>query len=236
MTYADDFSLRNPTLYSATNVAAAIDGLLTRRFAGGTSGSSNNYTATVSPAPTAYEGGQVFILFPNHTNTGSATLNVNSLGPKTIKYLGHNLVGGELVTNVYAYLFYNNTDMILLNHGGGWATWTPTYGATGSMTFTSVTTVYAKYQRHGKRVRGIINANGTTGGTASTGLTFTLPVTAANTDSGGALGHCVIGEAGTVAGFMRWSSTTVAICERYDQANISLAAGRALSGQFEYEC
>ncbi len=33
-----------------------------------------------------------------------------------------------------------------------WSTWSPTYGASGSMTFTSVTTTAARYARIGKLV------------------------------------------------------------------------------------
>lgn len=57
--------------------------------------------------------------------------------------------------------------------------WTPTYSASGSMTFTSVTTRFAYYIQLGKIVIFMLNAGGTTGGTASNELRATLPVTAA---------------------------------------------------------
>src|SRR5690242_9092441 len=43
------------------------------------------------------------------------------------------------------------------------ATWTPTYGALGSMTYTSVTTTVGKYWRHGSMVFFRLNCTGTTG-------------------------------------------------------------------------
>lgn len=48
-------------------------------------GASDAYAITLSPAPTAYADGQTFKFKANTANTGAASLNVNSLGAKTIK-------------------------------------------------------------------------------------------------------------------------------------------------------
>jgi hypothetical protein len=56
--------------------------------------------------------------------------------------------------------------------------WTPTYGAGGSMTFTSVTTTRARYFRIGKFVVCLISFSGTTGGSASNGINLTGPASA----------------------------------------------------------
>lgn len=48
-------------------------------------GASDTYAITLSPAPTAYTTGMVVHFYANTANTGAATLNVNSLGAKTIK-------------------------------------------------------------------------------------------------------------------------------------------------------
>lgn len=45
---------------------------------------SDAYAITVSPAPSAYAAGQSFLFKANTANTGGASLNVNSLGAKTI--------------------------------------------------------------------------------------------------------------------------------------------------------
>jgi hypothetical protein len=50
-------------------------------------GAVNTYAITLSPAPTAYVAGQKFTFKANLANTGTATLNVNGLGAKTIKKL-----------------------------------------------------------------------------------------------------------------------------------------------------
>ena len=46
---------------------------------------TNTITITLAKAPAAYQAGQKFVFKAANTNTASATLNVNSLGAKTIK-------------------------------------------------------------------------------------------------------------------------------------------------------
>ncbi len=53
---------------------------------------------------------------------------------------------------------------------------TPTYGANGSMTFTSVTTSTCSYTQIGKFVFIRFDITGTTGGTASDEITISMPV------------------------------------------------------------
>lgn len=70
-------------------------------------GSSDAYAITLSPAPSAYAAGQEFRFKANTANTGAATLNVNSLGAKTIKKLNdqdladNDIEVGQIVTVVY---------------------------------------------------------------------------------------------------------------------------------------
>ena len=78
---------------------------------GGTSGGAANVqTITLSPAITAYSAGQRFALLPGFTNTGSTTLNVNSVGAKTLKQNGQNILGGALRTDVPVLVMYDGTD------------------------------------------------------------------------------------------------------------------------------
>lgn len=60
--------------------------------------------------------------------------------------------------------------------GSNWLFWEPTYAASGSMTYTSVTTNLARYRNTGKEVHFTISATGTVGGTLSNSLSFTLPL------------------------------------------------------------
>ena len=61
-------------------------------------GSSNTYTGTIAPAIAAYEEGQRFVFRANHSNTGAATLNLNSIGAFAIQTVdGSALASGMLV-------------------------------------------------------------------------------------------------------------------------------------------
>lgn len=68
---------------------------------------SDTYVITLTSAPLAYVAGQVFAFKANTTNTGAATLNVNSLGAKTIKkehdvdLANGDIEAGQIVTVVY---------------------------------------------------------------------------------------------------------------------------------------
>lgn len=79
-------------------------------------GSSNAYTLTLSPAPSAYAAGQVFAFKANHTNTGAATLNVNALGAKSIQKTdgATNLAADDLVSGAIYLVTYDGTVFHLL--------------------------------------------------------------------------------------------------------------------------
>jgi hypothetical protein len=81
-------------------------------------GSSNAYTAT-SPsghALAAYAAGIVYALKANHTNTGAATINIDTLGVKSIVTpSGAALVAGDLVSGGLYLLIYDGTNFQLLN-------------------------------------------------------------------------------------------------------------------------
>ena len=68
---------------------------------------SDAYAITLTPAPAAYATGQVFHFTANTANTGAATLNVNSLGAKTIVKRGsstladNDIKAGQAVTVIY---------------------------------------------------------------------------------------------------------------------------------------
>lgn len=74
-------------------------------------GASDTYAVTLSPAPAAYNDGQVFNLYLNTANTGAATLNINSLGAKTIKKmtsLGYvDLETGDILAGQHVLVTYD---------------------------------------------------------------------------------------------------------------------------------
>ena len=83
-------------------------------------GSADTYTATPSPAITAYATGSEFNLKVNADNTGASTLNVSAVDPKDIKkYDGAGakvaLEAGDLQQDQYYKVIYDGTDFVLLN-------------------------------------------------------------------------------------------------------------------------
>lgn len=80
------------------------------------SGSTDAYAITLTPAPAAYATGQVFIFKANTVNTGTATLNVNSLGAKTIvKSYNVTLEDGDIKANQIVEVIYDGTNFQLLS-------------------------------------------------------------------------------------------------------------------------
>ncbi|MFZ2905321.1 MAG: right-handed parallel beta-helix repeat-containing protein [Cyclobacteriaceae bacterium] len=81
---------------------------------------TDTYTATLSPAITAYANGQrVYLKFTN-ANTGAATINLNGLGAKTIKKSGGtDLAAGDIQANQILCLIYDGTNFQVVGGGGG---------------------------------------------------------------------------------------------------------------------
>lgn len=75
-------------------------------FASSSAG-SDTYAITLTPAPTAYETGRMYIFKADVANTGAATLNVNALGAKTIKkdstsdLANSDILAGSIITCIY---------------------------------------------------------------------------------------------------------------------------------------
>lgn len=82
-------------------------------------GSANAYTLSVDAVITAYSAGQVFKFKANHTNTSTATLNVNSIGAKTIKKSGSvELSADDIISGQIVVVVYDGTDMQLISETG----------------------------------------------------------------------------------------------------------------------
>jgi hypothetical protein len=78
-------------------------------------GSTDDYVITPSPAITAYSTGQIITFKANTANTGAATLNVNSLGAKTIKKnYNVDLATGDIVANQIIQVIYDGTNFQLV--------------------------------------------------------------------------------------------------------------------------
>ena len=77
---------------------------------------TDTITGTVSPTLTAYATGQVFSFVVAATNTGAVTLNIDSIGVKSVTRTGAvALVAGDLVTGQIAIVEYDGTRFQLIN-------------------------------------------------------------------------------------------------------------------------
>lgn len=75
-----------------------------------TGGSGNAFTLTTSNANAALADQSILVFRANRANTGSATLNVDGLGAKTMQANGANLVSGALTIDVIYIAVYNSTN------------------------------------------------------------------------------------------------------------------------------
>ena len=81
-----------------------------------TASGTDTITGTVSPALSSYAVGQIFAFVAAATNTGATTINISSLGAKSITRLGSTaLIAGDLIINSVAFIIYDGTQFQLLN-------------------------------------------------------------------------------------------------------------------------
>lgn len=83
-------------------------------------GAANAYTASPSPLITAYATGSRYIIKIQADNTGASTLNISGVGAKNIKkYDGAgvkvDVEAGDLQQDQYYDIFYDGTDIVVLN-------------------------------------------------------------------------------------------------------------------------
>ena len=75
-----------------------------------TTGSSNAYVLASGLSLSAYATGQAFLIIPNFTNSGAATINVDTLGAKAITKNGTTaIVAGDIVSGQIYRLAYDGT-------------------------------------------------------------------------------------------------------------------------------
>jgi hypothetical protein len=126
---------------------------------------TDTITGTVSPSLTAYAVGQIFAFVAAATNTGAVTINISSLGAKSITRLGATaLIAGDLIINSVAFIVYDGTQFQLLNPN----TFT-------NITFTGNAT-FAAYTE-------TITASGTVGASATLSITLGTVLTATLTSA-----------------------------------------------------
>ena len=79
-----------------------------------TASGTNTITATVSPSLTAYSAGQMFGFVAAATNTGATTINISSLGAKSIVTPLGALNANDLVSGYFYIIYYDGTNFQLL--------------------------------------------------------------------------------------------------------------------------
>jgi hypothetical protein len=131
---------------------------------------TDTLTGTLSPAITAYATGNLFSFVAANTNTGATTINLNSLGAKSITKSGTTaLVAGDIVSGQVYLIEYDGTRFQLLNPSASSVS-SISFGSTG-LTPTTATT-------------GAVTVAGTlaaaNGGTGTTGTTANLTVDGTN--------------------------------------------------------
>jgi hypothetical protein len=112
-----------------------------------------------------------------------------------------------------------------------WFSYTPTMTASGSMTFTTTTTIYAKWRpAGGQEIEVAIFLIGTTGGTASNTIYASVPATIASPMTSGKIGVCQINDGGarTVVASGYIDSTNGINMYKANDANFALAANRVV--------
>ena len=104
---------------------------------GGTfGGATNAYTITYTPALAAYVSGERYSFVANADNTGSATLNINGLGAKTLRKITSSgkvaLASGDIKNAQPVTVEYDGTDMVMVTPVANLSAGTVTQVSTGS--------------------------------------------------------------------------------------------------------
>lgn len=168
-------------------------------------GSGTTYTCSITVAPSGYVTNQAYMFVADVANTGTTTINLNALGPKTIKKLNGgakvDLVANDIGAGMRTYMVYDGTDMRLTVPPGNSASDNTTVN---NITVNNSTSVNMKCQHcslNGTELSNLFPNAGATGTTLNKLAKLTGAGTAvitATTDTGGILGICT-GNTGTGA-------------------------------------
>lgn len=136
------------TFANVNNSARALEGILARWYkdvngALTTAGSSNAYTASANQVLTAYYSGLWLKVKASFTNTGAATVNVDSLGAKALKKGGTtDVAAGDIVQDRVYDLVYDGTNFQVLGADAVRAGNPNTFSATNTFSAAQAFTSY----------------------------------------------------------------------------------------------
>jgi hypothetical protein len=207
---------------------------------GGTSaGSANAQTITPSPTLTAYVTGMKFVFIAGYTNTATApTLNVNSLGAKTMRgYAGSTLqIGHILAGNTYLGV-YDGTYIQIANPSAILNSWAaPALTAnSGSISVSAYDYSKYKYDSVSKLVSCILKATYTVTSGTPTAINGTLPITATSSNAGIVWGTHDIGGSVSDAIIGSLTSTTTFATARPSLASLEGSGTHYIYLRIDYE-
>lgn len=85
-----------------------------------TASGTDTYSATITPAITAYSAGASFFIKFTNANTGASTLNLNTIGAVSIKKnVSTNLSAGDIAAGQVVLLVYDGTNFQIITGSGG---------------------------------------------------------------------------------------------------------------------
>lgn len=199
---------------------------------------TNTITASMTPALTAYVSRMSVIFTPANNNTGATTININSLGAKSIvKGDGTALETGDLQASTAHLLLYDGTNFVLLNplsFSGTNGTLSGTLSVTGALTLNGALTTdnstsdevgfkgLPQNEQNGNYTLVLADAAKHIFKQSGAGNTLTIPANAS-----------VAYPLGTVLTFVNFSSNNVSIAITSDTlvlAGTSTTGTRTLSG------
>jgi hypothetical protein len=130
---------------------------------------NDTITASLTPAITAYATGALYTLKAGGTNTGAATLNLNTVGAKTIKKgkAGSlDLVAGDFAAGRLGLFAYDGTNMQLLN--------APEFPSGTTLIFqqTTAPTGWTKNTTHNDKALRIVSGSASSGGSTAFSTVF----------------------------------------------------------------
>lgn len=134
-------------------------------------------------------------------------------------------VAGDALTNhTFTDNYYALPGIIPLGFDD-WFSWTPSWDCEGSMTFTSVSLRKAQFKVIGDMVYMLLDASGTTGGTASTGIQATLPINAGDNYTRQAIAIYASGSENTGYALIQSSDNKI-LFRKADTSNWGLGTGK----------
>lgn len=165
------------TLYTWDDLIYRADSS-TKYYSGTSTGSSNAYVLTNSVPLSNLVTGMEFTFKANFTNTTTCTINIDSIGAKTVKLPnGTACIGGEIAINRFISVIYDGTDLILTKFDPVWTEYTPSLGTQAGSISASVK-VFAKFLNKGDVLGIDVAYNGITLASANSSyFTVTMPIT-----------------------------------------------------------